>query len=195
MDRLLEEMLMGGFAPSSRPAEPAALPALPPPARRVHARTCVVCGAAVALMRLRTRNAGGSVTFRDGSRLGLTGAVPAALCHPHYVVWLTRRLATVWLYELHDVTRVGMSRQSFAFDAHHYGMSARTLKKRLVRAQQDARKGQQRAQGSHLWALQRAKEALFREEMERDPWKRYAIAGAYVLPAILGYLRAGKAAA
>jgi hypothetical protein len=154
---------------------------------------CAVCAAPVPVLCFRrSRSAGRQlealITVGRGENLALSVRSVASvhvLCEEHHAVWAASALGQAWLARQVGVRWLGFTARQFGRFASEHGMSARALKKRLVRDGENRARADRRKLGRHDWAVQRARELLF----EENPWAKFALAGAAFTYGVLGYLR------
>jgi len=96
------------------------------------------------------------------------------LCEEHHDVWQASRLAREWLLRASAARDLGFTSEQFARFAHARGMTARALKKRLLRVASDRARAGRREANRHDWATVRARQRI----LEENPWLCATLMGA-----------------
>lgn len=155
---------------------------------------CAVCSAPVPVLCFRRgrrppsgRHPEALITVGRGEGLALSVRSVASihvLCEEHHAVWAASALGQAWLSKQVGVRWLGFTARQFGRFASEHGMSARALKKRLVRDRESRDRTERRKRGRHDWAVHRVRELWFKE----NPWAKFTLAGV-AFYGWLGYLR------
>lgn len=128
---------------------------------------CITCGAPVTPLSLRyKRRLGGVLSLGNSCAVYLADPTRLPmLCDHHFPIWLAyARAQQTWAKEVAP-NGLGLSAVGLRIVARAFGMSYRTLKKRLRRSWQVHDRNMRRAKGRHNWPEIAARQAFLRSNL------------------------------